>query len=82
MVSPKTQPKPAKAKKKVYSGNFCCAPGCANQSGKDKFLGISRKYHRIPWNSEGVHGCGQYHGRLGHRRRMLAFAPIILLEVG
>ena len=35
-------------KRVTYSGNFCQAPGCGNESGRDKKLGIKRKYHRIP----------------------------------
>lgn len=31
-----------------YSGHFCCAPGCSNQSGKDRQAGISRHYYLFP----------------------------------
>ena len=35
-------------RKKINSGNFCKAPGCANQSGRDRSLGLDRTYHRFP----------------------------------
>ena len=41
-ISPKT------VMKKVYSRKFCKVSGCANQSGRDKAMGLDRKYHRFP----------------------------------
>ena len=56
-ISPKTV-----RKKQFYSGNFCKAPGCANQSGRDKALGLARKYHRFP-------------GKVSRRRAWLRSTP-------
>ena len=35
-------------RQKHYGGSFCCIPGCANQSGRDKANGVQRSYYRLP----------------------------------
>jgi len=35
-------------KYKHFGGDFCCVPMCSNQRGKDKFLGVTRSYYKLP----------------------------------
>ena len=50
-LSPQKEPRLI-GKKKFPSGNFCCALGCSNWSGKDKFMGVKQSYFTFPKNDK------------------------------